>query len=206
MGRAFSPTQVQSIEHSVIPFTGKWERAFGNPESRGTWLVWGNSGNGKSSFVMQMAKELCKFGKVAYNSLEEGIGLSFKNSLTRHKMEEVNGRFFVLNGETMEDLSTRLSKRKSPDIVIIDSLQYTGMNFKQYQNFTKAHPTKLFIFTCHASGDNPEGRVANKIAFDAGVKILIKGYRAFCKGRFVPEAGEFFTIWEEGASRYWMDK
>ncbi len=204
MGRAYSASQVQSIKHDKILFTGDWEKAFGQPESRGTWLIWGHSGNGKSSFMMQLAKELCKFGKVAYNSLEEGIGLSFKNSLIRHRMEEVDGRFFILNSEPMDELSERLSKRKSPDFIIIDSLQYTGMNYARYKALKEKHPTKLFIYVSHASGQNPEGRVANKMLFDANTKIFVEGYMAECKGRFRSDVGFKYTIWEEGASLYWL--
>ena len=119
MGRAYSPKQVQSMNIPSFPFEGEWEKAFGHPDRTGTWIIWGNSGNGKSSFVMQLAKYLCRFAKVAYDSLEESTGLSLKNSLVRHKMEEVNRRFVILDRESMEELSERLSKRRSPEIVII---------------------------------------------------------------------------------------
>lgn len=57
--------------------------------------VWGNSGNGKTSFVMQLCKYLCRFGRVAYNSLEEGASLTMKNTLIEFGMAEVNRRFLL---------------------------------------------------------------------------------------------------------------
>lgn len=206
MGRAYSPKQVQSMNIPSFPFEGEWEKVFGHPDRTGTWIIWGNSGNGKSSFVMQLAKYLCRFAKVAYDSLEESTGLSLKNSLVRHKMEEVNRRFVILDRESMEELSERLSKRRSPEIVIIDSFQYSGLTYATYKAMKEKHANKLLIFISHAEGMNPEGRAAKKVAYDADVKIFVQGFRAMCKGRFITAPGNYYTIWEEGAAKYWAEK
>ena len=206
MGRAYSPKQVQSMNIPSFPFEGEWEKAFGHPDRTGTWIIWGNSGNGKSSFVMQLAKYLCRFAKVAYDSLEESTGLSLKNSLVRHKMEEVNRRFVILDRESMEELSERLSKRRSPEIVIIDSFQYSGLTYATYKAMKEKHANKLLIFISHAEGMNPEGRAAKKVAYDADVKIFVQGFWAMCKGRFITAPGNYYTIWEEGAAKYWAEK
>ena len=76
MKRAYSPKEIQSMNIPSFPFTDEWEATFGTPDRTGTWIVWGDSGNGKSSFVMQLAKYLCQFDKVIYDSLEESTGLS----------------------------------------------------------------------------------------------------------------------------------
>lgn len=60
MKRAYSPTEVQQMNIPSFPFEGKWEAAFGHPDRTGVWIIWGESGNGKSSFVMQLAKYLCQ--------------------------------------------------------------------------------------------------------------------------------------------------
>lgn len=189
-----------------FPFEGAWEKAFGHPDRTGTWIIWGNSGNGKSSFVMQLAKYLCRFARVAYDSLEESTGLSLKNSLIRHRMEEVNRRFVILDRESMEELSDRLSKRRSPEIVIIDSFQYSGLTYDTYKAMKEKHSNKLLIFISHAEGMNPEGRAAKKVAYDADVKIFVQGFRAMCKGRFITAPGNYYTIWEEGAAKYWGEE
>ena len=56
MKRAYSPTEVQQMNIPSFPFEGKWEAAFGHPDRTGVWIIWGESGNGKSSFVMQLGK------------------------------------------------------------------------------------------------------------------------------------------------------
>lgn len=203
MARAYSASEVLAKKVPSIPFEGRWREAFGEPGRAGVWLIWGQSANGKSSFAMQLARELCKYGKVAYNSLEESIGLSFQENMERCQMGDVDGRFLILDRESMEDLNIRLKKQRSPDFIIIDSLQYTGLNYNDYKRLKEAHPKKLFIFISHADGDKPYGSTATKVQYDADMKILVQGYRAICKGRFIPEAGKHYSIWAEAEVKYW---
>lgn len=201
MKRAYSPKEVQSMNIPCFPFEGEWEAAFGRPDRTGTWIIWGESGNGKSTFVMKLAKYLCRWCTVAYDSLEESTGLSFQNTLNRERMEEVN-RKFILDRESMDDLSERLSKRRSPDVVIIDSFQYSGLTYASYKALKEKHRNKLLIFVSHCEGEKPEGRAAKKVAYDADVKIFVRGFRAISKGRFITKPGNHYTIWEEGAAQY----
>ena len=203
MERAYSPSEIPKKKIPSIPFEGVWRDAFGEPGRTGVWLIWGESANGKSSFAMQLAKELTKYGKVAYNSLEESLSLSFQNNMRRCRMEEARGRFLVLDRESAEALSERLKRQRSPDFVIIDSLQYTGLNYREYKRLKEAHPDKLFVFVSHADGDKPKGSTAVSVQYDADMKILVQGYRAICKGRFIPQSGKHYSIWAEAEAKYW---
>lgn len=185
-----------------FPFTGAWEASLGRPAKSGTWLVWGHSGNGKTSFVMQLAKYLCKFEKVLYDSLEESTGLSVQKSLRRHGMADVARRFIILDREPMNALSERLKRKKSPSVVIVDSFQYSGLSYAGYKQLKEEHPSKLFIFISHAEGSRPEGRAAKKVEYDADIKIFVEGFKASCKSRFMDRPGVPFIIWEEGAIKY----
>lgn len=203
--RAYSPSEILNMKIPCYEFTGEWKAAIGNPARSGTWMIWGESGNGKSSFVMQLAKYLCGFGKVIYDSLEEGASLSFQKSLRRHGMDEMSKRLIVLDREPMEMLSERLARRKSPNIVIIDSFQYSGLNYKAYQAMKEQHRNKLLIFISHAEGMHPEGRTAKKVEYDADVKIMVSCFQANCKSRFLDHPSEPLTIWEEGAVKALLD-
>lgn len=113
--RAYSPKEVLDMKIPRYEFTGQWLASIGRPTRNGVWIVWGGaSGNGKSSFVMQLAKYLCSFGKVIYDSLEGSTKLSFQMSLKRHKMEEVRKRLVILDREPMEQLEERLKRRGQP--------------------------------------------------------------------------------------------
>ena len=203
--RALTAREVLSMKKAVLPFEGKWADAFGTPERTGVWFIWGNSGNGKTDFAMQLCKELCKYGRVAIDSLEEGAGLTVQNNYIRHGISANNKRMLLLNCESMEELSERMNKHKSPDFYVIDSFQYTQMSYKDYIRFKEAHRDKLIIFTSHADGRNPSGRAAKSVMYDATLKIWVEGWRAFSKGRFIGSTGKF-TVWEEGAMDYWEPK
>lgn len=202
MGRAYSVNQVLQMNKKTFPFEGDWHKAFGEPERVGVWFVWGNSGNGKSSFVMQLCKELTKYGKVGYNSLEEGTALTMQASLERFQMHEVSRRMIILNCESMQEMSERLLKRKSPDIMVIDSFQYSQLNYRTYLELKEKHKNKLLVFVSHADGKQPAGRSAKSVMYDATLKIWVEGYTAFSKGRFIGETGKYL-VWDKGAYLYW---
>ena len=203
MTRALSPKEALSIKNKTIPFAGRWYDLLGTPDWCGVWFIWGNSGNGKTGFAVQLAKEFARFDLTVYNSLEEGISLSMRNTIARYNMEEVNRRFRLLDCESIEDLSNRLRKPKSPHFVIIDSFQYTQMTYKAYLKFKEEfYRKKLIVFISHADGNNPSGRSAKSVMYDATEKIWVQGQRAFSKGRFIGPIGHL-DIWPEGAVRYW---
>jgi hypothetical protein len=204
--RAYSPAEILKMNIPKLEFEGAWAASMGKPAKSGVWLIWGNPGNGKTSFVMQLAKYLCRFDRVVYDSLEESTSLSVQMSMRRHRMEEVNRRFQILDRESMEQLIERLQRRKSAGIAIIDSFQYSGLTYKNYQALKEALPGKLLIFVSHAEGMRPAGRAAKKVEYDADIKILVEGFRASCKSRYMDTPGVPFTVWTEGATKYWLGK
>ena len=199
--RGLSVSDVYALSRPTYRLSEQFHKAFGEVDRTGVWVIWGKSGSGKTTFVLELCKELARFGRVAYNSLEEGDSLTMKNAFIRVGMKDVARRMILLNRESMEDLHERLSRPKSPDIVVIDSLQYTRMRYAEYQRFKEAHPDKLLIFISHATGDKPKGQAADAVMYDATQKILVKGYVAISKGRFKP--GGRYVVWEEGAKRVW---
>lgn len=199
--QALSVSQLLAQKKETFELSPEWKIAFGEPEVIGTWIIWGQSGNGKTTFALSLAKELSRHGVVLYNSLEEGDSLSLMNAVERVGLQHVNRRVrFVC--EDMDTLLIRLKKRRSPKIVFIDSFQYTQMSYKQYIELKEQLPNHLLIFVSHADGNNPSGRSAKSVMYDSMLKIWVEGYRAFSKGRFIGERG-WINIWEEAAQRYW---
>ena len=201
MKKALSMVDLMRKNREVYAFEGALREAFGQPEQNGVWFIWGRSGNGKTSFVLQLCKELTRYGKVAYDSLEEGDSLTMQNALVRVGMGDV-GRQFVLLNESLKELDTRLKRRRSPDIVVVDSFQYAHIDLKQYEEFIDQHKNKLIIFVSQADGMKPLGRTAQSAMYSASLKIWVEGYRAISKGRYFGNRG-YYTIWEERADKYW---
>lgn len=201
--RPITITDMYRKKRNRIPFDGQFIKSFGQPEKKGSWLIWGNTTNGKTRFSLQLAKYLTDFGKVLYNSLEEGDSVSIEDSCRAVQMEDVKARIHFLDMEPMSVLSERLELRNSADFIFIDSIQYTFMDTTQYKQLLAKFPDKLFIFTSHAKGKDPKGSLAESVWYDANVKIWVEGYRAFPKSRYGGE--QPFDIWPERAAEYWND-
>ncbi len=199
--RALTVSEIKAYKPNVLEFVGKWKDAIGNPELTGSWLIWGNSANGKTRFAMQLARYLTTFDRVIYNSLEEGLSQSIKEAVVSVGLDK---KFLLLDKESIEDLRTRLRKRKSPKVVIIDSLQYTGLTYMEYKDLRDEFRQKLFIFVSHADGKQPRGNVGKSVRYDANVKIWVEGYKAFSQSRY--GGGTPYVIWEKGAQEYWEYK
>lgn len=193
--------EMLSMKYDVLPFDGEWYDAFGTPERTGVWIVWGNSGTGKTTFAMKLAKYLCRFGRVAYDSLEEGACLNIQKIMIQEDMMDVNGKFLLIDNEPMEQLIIRMHRRKAPDFVIVDSFQYAQLNYRQYIQLKEKLKNKLLIFISHADGTLPNGRAAKSVMYDAALKVYCEGYRASSKGRFVGPVSHF-EIWPEKSKMY----
>lgn len=202
MSRAISPKQLREKKFPRMEFDGEYEAAFGRPALTGIWIFWGKSGNGKTSAILKTCKYMTRFGKVIYNSKEEGARLSMQEASERMKMFEVSNRFLFLDNESNEEFFARLDAPKGPHVGVIDSWQYAGMTKKQYIEMkNKYAKKKLIIINSHADGKEPEGRTAKFIRFDADVKNFVEGYKIFPVSRF--GGGEPLTIWDKGAADYW---
>lgn len=199
MKRALSVTNIYNKKRTIIELPELWRLHLGNIERTGTIIIWGNSGHGKTTYVMKLAKMLAKYTRVAYNSLEEKDGLTLEESLRLESMEEVGSNFIILN-DNYTELKERLSRPKAPKVVIIDSLQYLQITYADYIALKEEFNNTLFIFISHAEGKQPEGKVAKKVRYDSNIKIQVEGYTAFVTSRY--GGGEPFVIWAEKADHY----
>lgn len=199
--RALTVKDIRAYKAHTLTFDGEWLSCIGSPELTGSWIIWGNSSNGKTRFALQLAKYLSQYVRVAYNSLEEGLSVSLQNAILDIGFDDVERNVIFLDKESLDDLKIRLAKRRSPQVIIIDSLQYTGLKYKEYIDLKDTFRNKLFIFISHADGKEPKGEVARSVKYDAFVKILVEGFKAFPQSRF--GGGSTYLIWDKGAEKFW---
>lgn len=205
MARAYGVKQIMNANFKTLDFDGHWLDLIGQPEPIGSWMIWGGSWNGKSSFCLALAKYLTQFGKVAYNSLEEGRCESIKRGFQKVDMMDVDGKLLLLDQEPISELILRLEKKKSPRFIFIDSLQYAGLTYKDYIDLINRFRNKLFICLSHADGKEPAGAVAKRVRYDAFVKIWVEGFMAFAESRYGGNR-QPYTIWQQGAEEYYGEK
>lgn len=202
--RAISVDQLTKKKFKTMRFDGAFAQSVGEVVERsGSWIIYGDSGHGKTSFSLMLAKYLTKFGRVAYNTIEEGARLTFQGAIIRQKITDNQAKNFSILSEGIDELKLRLQKQKSPDFIIIDSLQYTYLTKKQYKELIDEFPTKLFIWISHADGKKPSGKLARDVEYHADVKMRVEGFKVLMKSRY--GGIEDFIISKERSSTYWNE-
>jgi GTPase SAR1 family protein len=191
---------VQLLQKNFISygFSGKWLNSFGDPEKNFTAIIYGDSGNGKTSFCVQFAKYLSDFSKVLYISQEEGIKKTMKDAFILQKMEEVSGRVILGEKFTVADIIKYMKKRNSPQVCFIDSVDRMRLKYEEFLQILEACPKKTFIFVAWSKGKEPNTAAAKKIEYDVDIKIHVHQWRAFPRSRF--GGNQPFLIWDKANS------
>lgn len=157
---------------------------------------------------MMLSKELAQHGKVLWLSYEQRHGYDLQTATMRNNMCDESGRFLVSDPledleagvSLFEDLDQYLEKRGSADYIIFDSIDYTGFNWKEYQDLkNKYFDRKGFIFIAHSTKNGVlKKSISRDILFDGGMGILVKDFIAYPEknrfGGFAP-----FVVFEEQA-------
>lgn len=200
--RAYSPKEIAAKKWVTLPWGEKWSEAFGFPAENASWFISGASAQGKSSFVMQLGKELCKYGLVLYMSYEERVNQSFQRRMDYLGMNEVQGRFRVITDDTIKELEERLAKPKSPKFIIVDSYQVAyddfGWTYPAAVALMRRFNRKCFIFISQEDKSEPTGKPARRLRYICDMKVRVMGYKAYCLGRSIGEAGNHYVVWKEG--------
>lgn len=203
--RVITVNDLVNKKRERLIFTGVWKECMGCPQANAVIFIWGKSGHGKTRFIIQFIKYLCNhIEKILLDSLEEGDSDSLALAFHQEEMQEVHGKVFILDNEPLDQLCTRLKKKKQAQAVVIDSWQYGRKDYAFYQKMKEQFKKKMFIINSHAAGNNPKGSSADSIRFDAMIKIHVVGYVAKIVSRYGSEKP--YVIWEQGAKRYWGKK
>ena len=202
MKRAYTPKDIAAKKWETLPWGEPWSGPFGLPAVNASWFICGASASGKSSFVMQLAKELCKYGPVLYLSYEEGVSQSFQRRMGYLGMSDVQGRFRVVTDDSYDELQVRLRQAKSPRFVIVDSFQVAfdqhGFTYENAVKMMQRFRSKCFIYISQEAKSEPIGKPAVRLRFMCDMKVRVIGYKAYCQGRAIGEAGNYYVIWKEG--------
>lgn len=209
--QAIANRNVANARFQAAPFEGDWRSCIGCPELHGSWIIWGDSGSGKTTFALMLAKYLSQWTKVAYDSLEQGMSLSLQKAWLRVGMPDAGNQVVLLDKEPIEKLRCRLDRRKSPGVVIIDSLTaLPGFKKRDFVDLLRFYPTKLFIFLSHEKRGIPDPSIAETVRRLSDVKLHVDTFKAFPISRYedrdAGEGGEPFVIWPEKANVKFIDE
>lgn len=200
--RAVSVSEIFSKKRNLLPFEGKFKDSFGTPELDCIIFIWGESSHGKTSLAMQLAKYMCELNyRVGYNSIEQGNSLSFKYGVEREGLIDERKRFILLDREPMTDTIVRYKKHKSPDVLFIDTIQYSRLKLDGWIDLKCELRGKMIVVVSQAKGEMPKGALADNIRFDADIKIHVKGFKGFVESRVGGEVD--YVIDMQKSLEYW---
>lgn len=192
--RAVGVKEFLARKFVTFDFDGQWEASFGKPERNFSMLVYGASGNGKTDFCVKLAKYCAGFGRVYYNSFEEGVSKTLQNALKRNNMQEVAGKVVFGDRESYGDMMKRLGKRNSPHFIFIDSRDYMELTHGQYKKMRDQFPRKSFVVISWSKNGKPYGEHAKKIQYMVDIKVNVRQFKAYPRCRF--GGNEPFVIWD----------
>ena len=208
--RNWSVKNIEDRKYDFIPFSPRFASLFGQTELTGNWIVYGKSGQGKSSFCLQLAKEFDEMGKrVLFVSLEMGDSYEFQQSLRRAGITGGNSNILFTGECPPDELAGYLEKQRSADVVMVDSLQYfidmyrvKATDFIALRNrFRK----KVFIYISHMKGNEVDGETAYDLKKDAFKRVYIEHFKAVYKGRGNGGDPGFYVIWPKGYREFWLE-
>jgi hypothetical protein len=208
MAKPLSIAQISRKKFRMLQgLSASFMAAHGELEDRFTACIYGDSGQGKTNYLMQFVSQLLDVmpkERCLYVSLEEGHGKAILNTLLRQDMAKYNSRLLIMDHCTYGELMDKLNRRRSPKIVVLDSVQYLNLTWDQYVNLKESHPNKIILFISHSEGKKAKGSTAKGIVYDANIKVRVEGFKALVTSRF--GGTENYVIWEEGAKKAWGAK
>ena len=123
-------------------------------------------------------------------------------------MAEVGNKVVVYSKERIPALRERLRKRKSPQVVVIDSIpRFVGFTRSTLASLMDEFPTNFSSSSPTRNGKPyPAVVAARHVRKLAEVKIRVRVSRHTPTTRFATAeggGGEEFVIWPEGAAKYY---
>jgi hypothetical protein len=176
MGKSIGVVSLLKKNYPAYELSDEWRDAIGNPEKNFKAIVWGKSGQGKTTGTLKLCKELSRFGRVYYNSAEQGEGKSLQDVVKLVNLADCQpGSIVFGDKDTFEEMMIKL-KRNRAKFVVIDSLQYTNLTTANYKLMIETYKKKSFIIiSWEGTGGEPKGEYAKAIRYMVDIKIRVHG-------------------------------
>ena len=209
--KALTTKNLFDKKYKTFKLDGEYLKVFGEPETDGLWLIYGWEKNGKTALALMLAdyfsrlvniseKEEYISYRVLYVSAEEGTGKTFTDAVKR-VIGEIRPKLHFIEYETLDELETRLQKRRAFDIVFIDNITYYAdeVTKSRFKAFIRKNPNTLFIFIGHEERNEVDTALGRYIRKLSDIIIRVEGLAANVSGRC---PGGVITIDAEKAAVY----
>jgi hypothetical protein len=173
-----SAKDLAKMRFETIGYNGQFKEVIGDPATGFRMMVFGKPFQGKSSFVIELCKELARLnrGKVAYLCLEEGISMSMQKKVIDRGADKVEGLDFK---------GTMPRSFDGYGFVVIDSVSDRGISREQLREMFLYNPDVCFICIFHATKTG-DARGGLDFSHDMDIIIRIDAHQPYVeKNRFL---------------------
>ena len=159
-----SAKDLAKLRFKTIGYNGRFRAVMGDPAIGFHMMVYGKPFQGKSSFVIELCKDLAQLGKgrIAYLALEEGISASMQKKVIDRGAENVEGLDF---------LGTMPSSFAGYSFIVIDSVSDRSMKRETLRELFLQNPQTCFICIFHATKD---GTARGGLDYSHDMDIILK--------------------------------
>ena len=173
-----SARDLAKMRFKTIGYNGRFKDVMGDPALGFHMMVYGPPFNGKSSFVIELCKDLAALGKgrIAYLALEEGISLSMQKKVLDRGADKVDG---------LEFKGAMPASFDGYCFVVIDSVSDRAISREKLREMFLTNPKTCFICIFHATKAG-DARGGLDYSHDMDIILKIEGHKPLVeKNRFL---------------------
>ncbi len=159
-----SARDLAKMRFKTIGYNGRFKDVVGDPAVGFHMMVYGKPYNGKSSFVIELCKDLAALnkGKIAYLALEEGISLSMQKKVIDRGAENVEG---------LEFKGSMPASFEGYGFIVIDSVSDRSISREKLREMFLQNPQTCFICIFHST---KEGTARGGLDYSHDMDVIIK--------------------------------
>ena len=161
--------KLKEMDYDALNFKGEWAELLGVPSVNFKLAVYGNPGQGKSNFCLQLAHYLSKdFGRVLFVCSEEGYSKTLKDKIILNGLGGTELYFSEIH--SYEELKEKIK----PDIfhfIILDSINNMGIDIKRLNALNEHYKNSATVSIAQAT---KKGELRGSQEIEHLVDITIK--------------------------------
>jgi hypothetical protein len=137
--------EFKAMNFEVLEMNYEYQNLIGNPPKGFAMLIYGESGNGKSTWAINFAEYLSKnFGEVLYNSSEEGFGETLKR-----KLNTDSKNLYVSDFRKFDELKNAIGSKYG--FIFIDSVNDMDITAEQLRELREMNKNRSIIYLMQAT-------------------------------------------------------
>ncbi|MCL2328953.1 MAG: DNA repair protein RadA [Bacteroidetes bacterium] len=185
----------------TLSFSEQYAALFGNPQRNFVAMCYGESGSGKSVFLLKFADYFARnFGKVLYNSHEEGVNQTVVDRINNFDIGAP--KLFIANALNFDEMCNKIEKNYYR-LVIIDSTKYMNFTFAQLKELrTRFAKRQIVIIIVDFGKQKGSPQSGVDLLHASDVKMFFKNGAVNSISRYLPEPANKTLFVPKRESKY----